>query len=88
MRYDTIIWDMDDDPDGNVQHCADHDISVAEVEDVIEDAIEKDFSRSSNRPVVFGNTRTGRHLMVVFDEIDAHTIYPVTACEVPRRQRS
>ena len=87
MRYDSIIWDMDDDPDGNVQHCADHDISVAEIEEVIENATDMDFSHSSNRPVVFGDTRAGRHLMVVYEEIDEHTIYPVTAYEVPRKQR-
>ena len=26
MGYTTIIWDMDDDPDGNVQHIAQHDL--------------------------------------------------------------
>jgi len=39
------------------------------------------------RPVVFGDTSTGRHLMVVYEEIDADTVYPVTAYDVPRRQR-
>lgn len=79
---------MGDDPGGKVKHCADHDISAEEIEEAIENANEKDYSRCSNRPVVFGNTRAGRHLMVVFDEIDAYTIYPVTAYEVPRRQRT
>ena len=22
MPFDSIIWDLDDDPEGNVQHCA------------------------------------------------------------------
>jgi hypothetical protein len=39
------------------------------------------------RPVVFGDTSTGKHLMVAFDEIDADTVYPVTAYEVPKRKR-
>jgi len=88
MRFDSILWDLDDDPDGNVQHCAEHGVTKEEVEEVLENATDADFSRSSGRPVVFGDTRTGRHLMVVYDEIDSSTIYPVTAYEVPRRQRS
>jgi hypothetical protein len=43
--------------------------------------------RSSGQPVVFGDTSTGRRLMVVYEEIDGDTVYPVTAYDVPRRQR-
>ena len=87
MPYLSIIWDLDDDPDGNVQHCAEHDITKEEVEDVLDNVMDADVSRSSGRPVAFGDTVSGRHLMVVFDEIDADTAYPVTAYEVPRRQK-
>lgn len=87
MPFDTIIWDLDDDPHGNVQHCADHGVTKEEVEEVLENVTDVDISRTSGRPVVFGDTSTGRHLMVVYDEIDAHTVYPVTAYEVSRRQR-
>ena len=87
MPFDSIIWDLDDDPDGNVQHCADHGISKDDVEEVFQNATDDDVSRSSGRPVVFGDTSDGRHLMVVYEEIDDDTIYPVTAFEVPRRQR-
>jgi uncharacterized DUF497 family protein len=69
MPYDSIIWDLDDDPAGNVQHCAEHGVSKEEVEEVFENATDADVSRSSGRPVVFGDTSTGRHLMVVFDEM-------------------
>lgn len=31
MRFDSIIWDLDDDPDGNVQHCAQHGVTKEEV---------------------------------------------------------
>jgi uncharacterized DUF497 family protein len=86
MRWDSIIWDLDDDPDGNVQHCALHGVTKEEVEEVFENATDTDISRSSGRPVVFGDTSTGRHLMVVFEEIDADTVYPVTAYDVPRSQ--
>jgi uncharacterized DUF497 family protein len=87
MRFDAIIWDLDDDPDGNVQHFAEHDVTKEEVEEVFENATDADISRSSGRPVIFGDTDAGRHLMVVFDEIDEDTVYPVTAYEVPRRRR-
>lgn len=88
MPFRLVIWDLDDDPDGNVQHCAEHGITKEEVEDVLENATDSDVSRSSERPVIFGDTSTGRHLMVVYEVIDADTIYPITAYEVPRRQRS
>ena len=85
MPFAAILWDLDDDPDGNVQHCAEHDVSPDEVEEVLQNATDADISRSSGRPVVFGDTSTGRHLMVAFEMIDDDTVYPVTAFEVPRR---
>ena len=87
MPFDAIIWDLDDDPHGNVQHCAEHGISKEEVEEALDSATDEDLSRSSGRPVVFGDTSGGRHLMVVYEEVDEGTVYPVTAFEVPRRQR-
>ncbi len=86
MAFDAIIRDLDDDPAGNVQHCAEHGVTKEEVEEVFQNATDADISRSSVRPVVFGDTSSGRHLMVAFDEIDADTVYPVTAYDVPRRQ--
>lgn len=88
MRYTSIIWDLDDDPEGNVQHCAEHGVSKEEVEEVIENATDEDVSQSSGRPLVFGDTTSGKHLAVVFEEIESDTVYPITAFEVPRRQRS
>lgn len=85
MPYDSVFWDLDDDPDGNVQHCAEHGVSKEEVEEVFENATDSDISRSSGRPVLFGDTSTGRHLMIVFEEIDADSVYPVTAYDVPRK---
>jgi len=34
MQFDSIIWDLDDDPDGNVQQCAEHGVTKEEVEEV------------------------------------------------------
>ena len=47
-----VAWDMEDDPKGNVQHVAEHGITMAEVEEVLLN--EKNTvgeSRSSGRPV-------------------------------------
>ena len=85
MDADTIFWDLDDDPLGNVQHCLADGVSKEEVEDVFTHPIDTDISRSSGHPVVFGETRTGRIVMVVYELIDEFTIYPITAYEVPER---
>jgi hypothetical protein len=50
MPFDSIIWDLDDDPEGNVQHCALHGVTKEEVEEVLENATDADVSRSSGRP--------------------------------------
>ena len=85
MPYYAIIWDLDDDLDGNVQHCAEHGVTKKEVEQVLQNISDVDVSRSSGRPVVFGDTNAGRHLMVVYETIEIDTVYPVTAYEVLRR---
>jgi uncharacterized DUF497 family protein len=87
MRFDAIFWDLDDDPHGNVQHCAEHGVTKEEVEEVLENAVDVDVSRSTGRPVIFGDTSTGRHLMVVYESVDGHTVYPITAYDAPRRYR-
>ena len=88
MPASSIVWDLDDDPKGNVTHCAEHGISKDEVEEIFLNATDVDISKLTGRPVIFGDTSTGRHLMVVFEEIDLETVYPITAFEVPRRQRT
>ncbi len=51
----TIIWDLDDDPDGNVQHIAEHGVTVEEVEEVLFDPRTRTGrSRTSGRPQAFG----------------------------------
>lgn len=87
MSLHFIVWDMDEDPGGNVRHCADHGVTKDEVEEVIGSAQDADVSHSSGRPIVFGDTKTGRHLMVVFEVVDADSVYPITAYDVPRKQR-
>jgi hypothetical protein len=82
MGFSKAIWDLDDDPDGNVQHIAEHDITKEEVEEVLEAPEGIESSRSSGWPIAFGETSTGRIIAVVYEEIDEDTVYPVTAYEV------
>jgi hypothetical protein len=71
-----------DGPDGNVEHIAEHDITTAEVQYVLNHPIATDISRSSGRPVIFGYTKAKRKLAVVYEPIDAITVYPITAYDV------
>jgi uncharacterized DUF497 family protein len=87
MAFFSILWDMDDEPDGNVQHCAQHGVTKEEVEEVLQNPTDTDDSYSSGKPVAFGDTSTGRHLIVVYEEVAADMVYPITAYDVPRRNR-
>lgn len=65
-----------------MQHIAAHDLTKEEVEDVLADPERRSISRSSGLPLVFGATSTGRFIAVVFEEIDADTVRPVTAYDI------
>jgi uncharacterized DUF497 family protein len=85
-----ILWDLDDDPDGNVQHIAEHGITMDDVEEVLSDPdASVTFSRSSGRSISFGETSDGRYLAVVWETAleDPLTIYPVTAYPTPRPRK-
>jgi hypothetical protein len=80
------IWDLAEDLEGNVQHIAEHGITVEEAEEVVGNCYESAVaSRSSGRPTVFGWTSTGKHLAVTFEVVDEHVpqVYVVTAFEAP-----
>jgi hypothetical protein len=83
MRHFQIIWDNDEDEEGNVQHIAEHGLTIGEVEFVIENPTSEGVSASSGRPCFFGYTPAGDFIMVVYELVDEETIYPVTAYEVP-----
>ncbi len=87
LNFTSILWDREDDPRGNVQHIAEHNLTMDDVEYVFENPKGTDTSRSSGRPVVFGDTRAGRYIMVAYDVIDSTTAHPITAYEVPRPKR-
>jgi uncharacterized DUF497 family protein len=81
-----IIWDLDEDEDGNVRHIAEHGLAKEEVEDVLMNPSNPTTeSRSSGEPATFGWTHTDRYIVVVWEHVhdDPLTIRPVTAYEVP-----
>jgi uncharacterized DUF497 family protein len=86
MLMFQIIWDLEDDPTGNVRHIAEHDITVEEVEEVLYDRhSQTTFSTSSRRPITFGWTAEGRYLAVVWESIEDDPLiaYPITAYPAP-----
>ena len=83
MNYDSILWDPDDDPAGNVQHLAEHDLTIDDVEWVLGAPTSEGKSRSSGLPAVWGYTPAGDYIIVVFEVVDARAIRVVTAYEVP-----
>jgi hypothetical protein len=83
MATISVIWDLDDDPSGNVQHISHNGVTKDEVEEVLDDHY-KDyfFSREEpHRPITFGYTTTGKYIAVVFNVVDPNppTVYPITA---------
>jgi uncharacterized DUF497 family protein len=85
MNIQVIIWDLDDDLWGNVQHIAEHGVTIEEVEEVLLDACStQSTSRSSGEAIMFGRTAEGRPLAVVFAHVDDNplTVRPITAYEV------
>jgi hypothetical protein len=82
--FATVIWD--DEPGGNVEHLAEHGITPEEADEVLlNPCIPIVTSRSSGKPCKFGYTSTGKHILVVWNEVNKVPlmIYPVSAYEVP-----
>lgn len=82
-----IIWDLEDEPEGNYRHIEDgHDVTVEEVEEVLLDRTNPTtVSRESGNPITFGWTSTGKYIAVVWEHVqdDPWTVYPLTAYPVP-----
>jgi uncharacterized DUF497 family protein len=83
MDIFRILWDEPDDPDGNVQHIAEHGLSIEDVEEALSNSTSEGTSASTGRPCVWGYTIEGIYIIVVYDQIDPDTIRVVTAYEVP-----
>jgi len=92
MMNVQVIWDLEDDAEGNVQHIAEHGVTADEVEEVLEGHFnEATVSASSGNPITFGWTSTGKYLAVVFErvQIDPPMAFPITAYPVnpPKKKR-
>jgi hypothetical protein len=61
---------------------AEHDVTVAEVEEVISDPDETGWSRTTGRPFARGWTSTGRLLFCVFELHAGDTVEPITAYQL------
>jgi hypothetical protein len=82
MPVIDVLRDLPDDPDGNIQHIAEHGLTPLDVEHVLNHPARRGSSRSSDRPSVFGLTPSGELIAVMYEEIDVGVIYPVTAYPV------
>ena len=79
MPLIDVIWDLPDDPEGNIQHIAEHGLTPIDVEHVLNHPDRRGKSRSSGWPTVFGETPSGERIAVIYEEISGDTVYPVTA---------
>ena len=45
-----VIWDLEEEPQGNIQHIAEHDVTPEEVEEVLNDRHSRDDLQCFERP--------------------------------------
>ena len=83
MEFFQIIWDDEDALEGNVRHVAEHGLTIEDVEHVLENPTEEGTSSSTGRACCFGYTPAGDFIIVIYEQVDEDTVYPVTAYEVP-----
>jgi uncharacterized DUF497 family protein len=74
MPWLDVIW-----TDENTTHLAEHGVIADEAEQVLQEPDARTRSASSDRPIAVGYTSAGRYLVVVYEQIDDLTVYPITA---------
>jgi uncharacterized DUF497 family protein len=74
MPWIDVIWTEE-----NEAHVAEHGFSRADVQCVLRHRMSTITSRSSRRPIAVGDTPDGRRIAVVYEQIDAISVYPITA---------
>ena len=74
MYIDLIVWDDEDDPDGNYHHIVGTgEVAADEVEEVLREHSggPDGTSEATGAPLVFGWTGSGKHIVVIYrDESD------------------
>lgn len=78
MMQPIFVWTKN-----AIEHLAEHGISSEDFEAVVRNPVSRGVSRSTGLPVVWGYASDGRYIMAVYEELDAMTVLPVTAYEVP-----
>jgi len=63
----SIIWDLDDDENGNVVHIAEHGLEKDDIAHVFDYPVGIGTSDSSRRPMIFGYTVDGRYITVIYE---------------------
>lgn len=87
MPNEQIVWD--DSVGGNIEHLAEHGVTLEEFEQVLAAGFaDRVISRSHpDHWLVQGFTDRGRFLFIVFEYFEAeHLINPVTAYEPSKRE--
>ena len=81
FRY---FWDLDDDPDGNVEKLRQHGFAPEDAMFVIDHTrwSDLDASNSSGLPTVIGDTVDGRRVLIVFEYLDVDLIRVVTCYSI------
>ena len=90
MYIDLIVWDPEDDPDGNTHHIlGPGEVTIAEVEEVLRDHRGPfEYTHRTGLPAVFGRTSTGKYIIVVFEyEDDAGFIIVRPKSSYPVQER-
>lgn len=77
MPHLALIWN-----DEIVEYIAQHGVTPEEFEEVILASRDVQKSHTSGRPIVFGETSTGKYLACVFEYIGQNQVVPVTAYEI------
>jgi hypothetical protein len=75
--FHIFLWDGEND-----DHVNAHGISAEEFEYVVLNTRKSDLSRSSGRPIVIGETASGRRICCVYEIFDEIYCYPITAFDV------
>jgi hypothetical protein len=84
LDFDYIEWDEEEYPSGNVQHIGAAGLSPDEVEDVLYSPDPgAATSDSSGRPIIFGTTRTGKYIVVVYTVLSGTLLMLCSQAEQP-----
>jgi uncharacterized DUF497 family protein len=86
MGWLHVIWDSVS-PRGNLAKVQEHGLTADDVEGVLFNPESSGTSRRSGRPLAFGRVADGRAICVVYLQIDAITVQPVTAFVVDAEER-